>query len=238
MNRGFTVLELLVALIMTLFLIGAIGTAYQLSTDYSRKTPERLNAFQDEIQLRRTLLDLVQGTYVSADNDDRLSYFIAANSTGQASTADSLTFTTLSRRIDGGFLLDQDSTFEELNDKYGPQGGLTEVSINISPVGDPGDDREGLFLRIQSPSDGDPTQGGTERLLIPDITNVTYEFWDGTQWIDNWDTINGGQRRIPPAFRLTLERADRDPEYLTFRIPTSDITAENPFTQTTGATGP
>ncbi|ARU40622.1 hypothetical protein CCB80_05495 [Armatimonadetes bacterium Uphvl-Ar1] len=238
-KRGFTFIELIIAMTMTLLLIGSIATAYQITVDYSRKTPERLNAFQDQIQNRRTLESLMEGTYVSDDNDDRLTYFVAANATGQSTTADSLTFTTLSRRIDGGFLLDQDSTFEDLNDRFGPQGGLSEVSLNIQSVGDPGDDRAGLFLRIQTPADGDPTQGGTERLLFPNVTNVIYEFWDGAQWVDAWDTVNGGSRRIPPAVRLTLEREEEEPEYLTFRIPTSDVTAENPITQeSTGGTGP
>lgn len=235
-RRGFTLLELIVAMGMTVIIIGAIGTAYRLTLDYAESTPARLSAFQSEIQIRRTLEGLFTGAFLTTDADDRMSYFIAANSGGQVGDPDSITWVTTSRNPEGGFLISDSDDFEELHSQYGPQGGNSEVSLSINPVGDAGD-KQGLFLRIQTPADGDSTQGGTETLLIPDITRATYEFWDGTQWINTWDTINGGSRRLPAAVRLTLEREEGDPEIMVFRLPLSDVTAENPITQESGGGG-
>jgi prepilin-type N-terminal cleavage/methylation domain-containing protein len=238
-QKGFTLIEMIIALAMSLLILGSIGGAFEAALQYQRTTPARLNAFQDSIQTRKTLDTLLQGAFVSTDTADLLSYFVAADSTGQSTTADGLVFTTLSRPVDGGYIISDSVDSEELQDRFGPQGGLSEVSLSLTPVGDSGDS-SGLFLRIQTPGDGDPTQGGTEQLLVPDVTSVTYELWDGIQWVTTWDTINSGSRRLPAAIRLTLEFEDGDPEYLTFRIPGSDVTAENPIVQSTDGvpTGP
>lgn len=238
MRRAFTLIELLVALSLSMVLIGSISTAFFLTLQYSQNTPERLNDFQDRLQIRRTLENLIVGTYVSTDENDLLTYFVAGDSTGQSATADSLTFTTLSNQPEGGFLISDSEDFEELQERFGPQGGVAEVSLSLTPVGSPNEDDSGLFLRIQDPSDGDTTQGGTERLLIPGVTSITFEMWDGGAWVQTWDTINGGSRRIPPAVRFTLEYEEGPAEYLTFRLPNSDVTAENPITQTGGENGP
>ena len=237
-KRAFTLIELLVALALSLTIIGAISTSFALTLDYTRTTPERLNAFQDSNQVRRTLDGLFRGAFVSGDADDLLTYFVAGDSTGQSSTSDSLTFTTLSNQPEGSFLISDSEDFEELQNRYGPQGGTAEVSLSLTAVGDPETDDTGLFLRVQTPADGDTTQGGRERLLIPGVTAITYEFWDGAEWVQTWDTVNGGSRRIPSAVRLTLDYEEGDSEYLTFRIPNSDVTSEDPITQTGGATGP
>lgn len=240
-RRGFTLLELLVALGLSLILVGAITTSFQLTLDYARTTPERLNRFQDEVQLRRTIERLVAGAYVSADTADNLTYFATRSSGGDAATHDTVTFTTLGKAVDGGYLLSTGTDTDQLNTQFGPQGGIAEVSFSTVPVGDPDDsESSGLFVRIQTPSDGDPTQGGTEKLLIRDATSVTFEFWDGTAWVETWDTINGTSRRLPPAMRMTLQFSEGDPQIMTFRIPGSDVTSTNPITITGGGapTGP
>lgn len=238
-SRAFTLIEMVIALAMSMLVIGTIVTAFEISTQYQRTTPDRLNEFQESLQARKTLENLFQGVYVSTDETDQMSYFVAADSTGQTTSADGLVFTTLSKPISGGYLVSDSIDSEELHTQYGPQGGIAEVSLNVTPVGDPTNDESGLFIRIQNPSDGDPTQGGSEKLLIAGVTSITYELWDGIQWAVTWDTINGGTRRIPSAIRITLNFEEGDPEYLTFKIPGSDITAENPLTQATGdPTGP
>lgn len=221
---------------ISLIIIGAIGTALKLTIDYSVSTPARLTAFQNEIQYRRTLEGLFTGAFLTTDEEDRMSFFVASNSGTQVGDADTVTWVTMSKNPEGGFLTSDSEDFEQLHEQYGPQGGNSEVSISLSPVGDAGD-RSGLFLRIQTPADGDSTQGGTETLLVDGITSATYEFWDGTQWITTWDTINGGSRRLPAAVRITLEREEGTPEYLVFRLPLSDVTAENPITQEGGGDG-
>lgn len=231
-RRAFTLLELVVVMAMTMILIFTIGAAFKLALDFAERTPERLNRAGNAVQYRQTLESLFEGAYVSSSDDDALTYFVASSAGGQAANPDTVTFVTLTRPVVGGALLEQDNDFETLNERYGPQGGPTEVALSTFPVGDAGN-RQGLFLRMQTPADGDPTQGGRERLLVDGVVSATYEFWDGTQWLTSWDT-RIGQRRLPAAIRITLEFDDGDPEVLTLRLPLSDVTALNPIVQESG----
>ncbi len=231
-NRAFTLLELMVVMAMTMILIFSIGAAFKLALDFAERTPERLSRTGEHVQYRHTLETLFEGAFISADDLDSLSYFVASSAGGQASTTDMVSFVTLSRPVSGAALLDTTSTFEESNERYGPQGGSTEVSLSTIPVGNAGD-RQGLFLRMQTPADGDPTQGGRERLLVPEVASATYEFWDGSQWLTSWDTRTS-QRRLPAAIRITLSFDQGDPEVLTLRLPLSDVNALNPIVQESG----
>lgn len=62
------------------------------------------------------------------------------------------------------------------------------------------------------------------------MSEILFEFWDGTQWITSWDTDSDG-RRLPAAVRVTYRvSSDTDEHSFVVRIPTSDVTADNPMT--------
>jgi prepilin-type N-terminal cleavage/methylation domain-containing protein len=237
-TKAFTLLELLVALTISTIVIGAISGAFTVALRYARTTPDRLSVYQESFNSRAKLEQLFKGATITADTNDQLTYFTTGTADGDATEVSGLTFTSLPQSLPGGYLLDESDDFADLNTRFGPQGGTAEVSLSLEPVGDAPQDQTGLFLRIQNPSDGDLTQGGFEELLIPGVTEVTYEFWDGLDWVTTWDTQNGGSRRLPPAVRLTLSFEEEDQQILTFRIPSSDITAANPLTTEGGTQGP
>ncbi len=229
MKRGFTLVELLVTLFVSTIFIGSIGVAFSLGISFLNDQPDRLARFEDERATPTQLKSLFSGAYLSEDETDSLSYFTAPEEA--AGTATTLTFTSLSVPQDGAYLAERGSDSQTLNERYGPQAGLAEVSLSTVPVGASAQG-EGLFLRIQRPADGDPTQGGTERLLIEGATDVTYEFFDGTDWIATWDTQAGTGRRLPAAVRLTYSLpGESDPRTLILRLPLSDVTRDNPVTQ-------
>ena len=155
-------------------------------------------------------------------------YFLYNTESLQSVDQKTLVFTSLGKTIDGAFLRSDETDFETLNEQFGPQGGVAEVSISLNPIGSDAQG-EGLFIRIQNPADGDPTQGGSEQLLFPGVIDAQYEFWDGINWATTWDSILG-QRRLPAAVRMsfTMDGDDRPVVYV-FRIPGSDITVENPL---------
>lgn len=238
-RQGLTLVELMVVVAMSSVIVGALGSAYSLALDYAQRTPARLDDFQSEISRKNTLESLFRGAYLSTVADDPLTYFAAFSNSGQGSVPDTESFTSLGNPSEGGFLRATETDFETLNERYGAQAGMTEVSLSIVPVGDAGE-RVGLFLRTQRPADGDPTQGGTERLLWDGVTQFDLEFWDGQQWITTWDTRTGA-RRLPAAVRLNITVDEQEMESIVLRLPNSDVTSTNPLVQSTdgqGGTGP
>lgn len=230
-RRGLTLIELLVALALTVGVAASLAVVFRSSADFALRGTESLDQRQAEQDQNDELERLVEGAYLTPDATDTKAFFVAQSLGGASGSADTLTWTTLGRRLDGrATIADPNATFEDLNTKLGPQGGLAEVSISTQPVG--GDAQgNGLFLRVQRPADGDITQGGTERLLIADITRVSFEFWNGTNWVTQWDTRQG-DRRLPSLVRIILGTQDNDEaRVLTFPVRSSDVTTQNPSTQ-------
>lgn len=233
MNRrsGLTLVEMLIVIAMTAIILVALGSSYAIAVRFQREMPAREDARLAEISFERQLRATLQGAFLTADEDDTTSYFIASNQ-GQASgEPDTITFTTTAYAPSGDFIATEDE-FENLNETFGPQGGLTEVSLSMSPVGDSGDTNQaGLFLRKQRPSDGDATQGGNEELLNGQIETLSFQLFDGVDWVSEWDTTTG-ERRLPAAVRVYYTLVGDDQErVLTVRLPQSDVTLDNPAQQ-------
>ena len=234
MRRGFTLIELLVSAvvvgIISLALAGAFayGVSYQGRSEASRQAELEHRLFEDRVR------SLLEGATVDTDATDTSEYFLAG--TDAAGSDDRLTFTTALPRINGAQLESQDD-FETQNVDFGAQGGVEEVSFGLSPVGQT-TQTSGLFLREQRPADGDTTQGGTESVLEPNVTSIQWEFFDGLTWQTTWDTAQTS-RRIPSAVRVTYQlSSDATPHVFTVGLYKSDVTPDNPVTQTsTGAAG-
>lgn len=233
---GITLIELLTALVIGVFVAMALSFAFSTATRYQTEVvPRRAEALQ-EFAIEARLRNLLERAFVDISQDSEHTYFIgrvdpsgsSSLSAGEAATE--LMFTVAGGRLPGGALAQDGSTFEDRNATIGPIGGITERRIGLSPIGDAGN-LTGAFLREQTPSDSDPEQGGFESLLDERITTLSFEFWDGADWQPDWDT-NTGERRLPAAVRIsyTLD-TDEDELVRVFvvRLPASDITAANPL---------
>ncbi|HVT14147.1 MAG TPA: hypothetical protein VHE55_17935 [Fimbriimonadaceae bacterium] len=251
-RRGITVLELIVSLVMSVFLVAAATSAYTSAIAFEKHNAAYLEANEARLNLERKIRSLLEGAYVSSSTTDTMTYFLGetSGSTADATTADTLIFTTLSAGLNDNELTSDDD-FETMNQTYGPQGGVTEVEFSLTPVGDAGQDKQGLFLRTQTPGDGDPTQGGFEKILDPDVRSIQFQFYNGTGWDPTWGTsgvnlqtttttqnnVQTGQdgRRIPAAVQVTYTLAS-DPDGVTHsfivQLLHSDVTAENPVAVT------
>lgn len=228
MRRGLTLLELLISVAGIIMITGALSFSYSVALQWQQRLPgtgleqERLERFEDRIRT------IVEGAYITADANDALTYFEGTSASGDTIQPDTLTFTSLTVPPDGAFLAPQDSSFEDMNDEYGPQTGVAEVSISRLPVGEQAPPGEGLYLRVQRPSDGDPTQGGWESLITAEVEDVHWEFYNGSEWVSEWvpDTLG---RRLPSAVRMFYRILGEDTERsLTIRLRHSDATLENP----------
>lgn len=250
-RRAIALIELLISAVITLIVVGAAGAAYVSSIASERQLQRSQEAQSNQVRIEQRLRDLISAAFVSADENDASTFFIGQAS-GTSSTdntyADTLTFTTLGEGVNGGVMASTDD-FETLNQRFGPQGGVAEISLATTPVGIPPQEQQGLFIREQRPADGDPTQGGSESVLDPDIASIQFEFFDGNDWVPTWQTaqptsgVESGTatnygRRLPAAVRITYtltSDSSNGGHQIIVRLPHSDVTTDNPATP--GGTG-
>lgn len=158
-----------------------------------------------------------------------------ASTAAGSGDADTLMFTVMGRPLPGNVLsADPNNDFETDNQTYGPQGGIAEYAISMTPVGD-SQGKTGVVLREQVPADQDATQGGWESIIEPDITNISFEFYDGNQWQSSWNTFAQTTRQLPAAIRVdyTMPGEAQDRVFIVGLAYTT-VTPNNPATTTGG----
>ncbi len=236
-QNGIVLVELLLVLAITAIMTVAIGYAFVAALDVQRTHVSRQSQVDTVAAMQRRITKLLQGAVLADDSADETTYMLGqASEYGDTGTmgCDELIFSTVSEAVPAAAVNDTD-TFEEQHEKMGCIGGVAEVRLGVDPIGEAGD-RSGLFIRVQRPSDADTTQGGRERVLCADIQRIGFQFWDGLEWLDTWDTVSVS-RRLPAAVRVSYTlTGDKDKEVHTFivRIPGSDVDADDPVeTETT-----
>lgn len=250
-RRGITLIEILVAAALTVILLSALSYGYVAGLDIERRYAQRREERDQQQILETRLADMIRGAKISADDTDLTTFFVG-ESTGNGNTdlgCDRLTFTTVAPSVPLSAMASTDD-FETQQEAHGPIGGVAEVSLSTTAVGQPTGDQAGLFERLQRPSDGDSTQGGNEMLLSGDVSEIGFQFWDGTQWAANWTTITG-ERRLPAAVKVSYilkdapagdsKAGNSDSGIRSFivPIPSSDVDAQTPAgPQTTSAGAP
>ena len=231
-QRGLTLLELLIVIVMFVIITVASGRAFVASLEYNKKVQaSRISRFkfaEFEDRVRR----LLQSAYLSTVTTDTNSFFIGGTQSqtptaAQSNDPNTLTFTILPPKIPGA-ISEATTDFETNNRSFGPATGITEVSLSLTPVGQ-APVQQGLFIRTQSPADSNTTQGGVESLLDADITEFSFEFWNGTSWVTDWNTQSQTAPRLPAAVRLTYRRRDENnSRTMVVRLIHRDVTALNP----------
>jgi prepilin-type N-terminal cleavage/methylation domain-containing protein len=230
-KRGVTLIELMITLVMTVLILGAASQATFVAINHGDKVKQSRSSRGKDAKFEERITTLLQSAYLSTLTTDTNSYFVYAegsNSSGAGTSAVGLTFTGQASRISLRFVNATDD-FETLNQQYGTLGGITEIAITQEPIGD-ASVTKGLFLRTQTPADGDLSQGGNQTNLDENISEISYEFYDGTGWVAAWDTQQDTVPRLPSAVRVTYKRTgDTDDHIFVARLPHSDITPENPY---------
>ena len=236
-SRALTLVELMVALAISTILMLALGYAFATGLDLERNRSARRQADRQVDAFEGRIRRMLEGAKLRETEDEtQANFFIGTLEGGDDSLGcDRLTFTTIAP---GASLSDRadERTFEEINTDLGPLGGLKEVSYGLVPVGET-NSTEGVFERIQTPSDIDPDQGGTESVLSASGARIGFEFSNGLDWSQTWDTQTGTQRRLPAVVRVRYVLVD-DPEErvreFLVPLPGSDVDSTNPVD--TGAT--
>lgn len=268
LQRGLTLLELLVVLVITVILMSAVSYAMMAEVSFQSRYEQRRTQQSRMDNTEREITRLIQGikfapatttgttgttggggaaattaatsTTVTPTSVGTTTYFQGLNDGGQALTgSDRLTFTTTEPGVPQSVVYSQDD-YQTQQNEQGPVGGVSEVSIGLQPVGTPTPgNSSGLFERVQTPSDTDPTQGGNEWVLDPNIDQIGFQFWDGQEWQPTWDTTTDETTTLPEAVQVTYTLRDEpgSPQHLfVVTIPASTVTAQNPYTGSTTTT--
>lgn len=233
-KRGITLIELISVVVCMAIIIGASSTSVYTAIVHTSKVKASRAVYDRNALFEDRLRAVIENAYLSSDATDTKSYFIGGQNVsqsapGQSSDENQLVFTGLSSRIPSEVLESTDD-FETLNSTYGPEGGVSEYALSLTPIGDSPVDTA-LFLRKQTPADGDNSQGGYQSVLDPDIDTISYEFYNGTDWDVTWDTQTTNIPRLPAAVRITYRRRDDSTDhYFIVKLIHSDVTPDNPVT--------
>ncbi|MBC8065797.1 MAG: prepilin-type N-terminal cleavage/methylation domain-containing protein [Chlorobia bacterium] len=235
-RSGVTLIELVISLAIVAILTGAVTRAFIAGLTYETSISEARAKKEAKDSIDNRLTDLFHAAYLSPDNTNTDTFFIGGTGSDEglgSGNADTVQFTIQGARPPSSSVENEDD-FETQNQANGPQGGVAEISLSATAVGDPGT-RSGVFIRTQRPSDSEPSQGGTEKVFDDSITSLEFEFWDGTAWQPSWSTLVGAEKRLPAAVRITYSRTSDGAEesnVLVVRLPLSDVTADDPAEQT------
>jgi prepilin-type N-terminal cleavage/methylation domain-containing protein len=246
---GLTLIELLIVLGITAILASALGYAFTAELTMQRVEEARRADLDRSDATERQITRLLQGAKLTVPAESspavvpgvlpglpagmavpaaQTTYFAGVvESSANELGCDRLTFTTTAPALPMAALSSTDD-FETQQQARGPIGGLAEISLSVTPIGD-ASGRTGLFERLQQPSDGDPTQGGVEFLLDPQIERVGFQFWDGLEWVTSWSAAS--PPRLPQAVRVSYTLRGAPPgEVRVFDVPlpSSDVSAQSP----------
>ncbi len=217
--RGISLFELLIVVALTMVVAMASAAVLIPVLQAEGRFRERDRDATRIARLNGDLERWLQSAILPTDG--RRGWFRATSSDGNH--VDTVSFTALTPPVDLSVMLDDaEEEFEAANQQFGVRGGISELQIGPVAVGAHASG-EGLFLRIQTPPDDDPDLGGQERLLFSGAVSLRFEFFDGVEWLEEWDTDTMATPSLPRAVRVYwwLEDEATDAHVVTVHLPNS-----------------
>lgn len=186
-KRGFTMAEVLVAILITSIVAGVIYGSYMgaLKIIYaSQKDMERTT-------MARLMLDRVSSDLACAFLRAGKEYlvFVGADGGEEGRGADTVTFITATH---------------ERPERDIPESALSEVTYSLDP-GDGG----GYLMRREDPTlDEDAFSGGEYRAIGEGLAGLDFEYLGDGGWVPSWDSREHDS--LPRAARVTLTMATEE----------------------------
>lgn len=182
-HDGFTIAEVLVAILVTAIVAGVIYGSYMggIKIIYSaEKDMERTS-------MARLVLDRITTDLSCAFLRPGKEYlvFVGTEAAGSEHPSDTLTFIASNRERSG---------------RDAPESILCEVSYAL----DPGGQGELFILRREDPTlDEDPFSGGETRAIGEGIAGLKFDYAGEGGWESSWDSRESSS--LPKAVRVTIE---------------------------------
>jgi type II secretion system protein J len=185
-RRGFTLIELIIAGVITAFVLGSISMSVAQLGRAKNTSKLRLDAF-----LRAdAALDAVRKDVVSVIRTDDLFFtrLLLINDTIRAENEE----------FDRDEILVFNTRVKALrNIEFSGEGFEYETQYRVA------DDDWGpvLWVRNDAMPDEYPLGGGMAKPVVEGIVSISFEAYDGGQWLEQWDSDIDG---LPLAIRVTI----------------------------------
>ena len=88
--------------------------------------------------------------------------------------------------------------------------GLLDNQVDGAPLGLARADVDRLAGTIDNPSDSEGLMAESAEFLAPEVESLTFRYFDGVDWVDEWDSELQGA--IPTAIEITLGFVPPDPD--------------------------
>lgn len=88
--------------------------------------------------------------------------------------------------------------------------GLLDNQVDGAPLGLARADVDRLAGTIDDPSDSEGLMAESAEFLAPEVESLTFRYFDGVDWVDEWDSELQGA--IPAAIEITLGFVPPDPD--------------------------
>jgi general secretion pathway protein J len=195
--RGFTLLELLLAVMIFAVVLSALHVVFFTAFKLRNKTTENI---ERGLPLQQTLAIIKRDLANLAPPGGPLSGLLQSTPTATSSGSMSA-----SMNGQGG---PQFYTAVGIVDDSAPWGEIERVSYTLSPAtqNTPGQDLHRMVTRNLLPASQADTD---DQYLMSGVESLAFQFYDGNAWRDTWDstqadTLTGLTNNLPRAIKLQL----------------------------------
>ena len=202
-RTGFTLIEVLIASAIVALLTAGLGASLHVAFKARRSAADGIAT----IRAARIALDSLARDLQSALPPTGV---LAGAMTGGSDTSGTISFyATSSGSVGNGASDIQQVTFTVIgpNDVQTTSG--TAAASPLKPGAMTGSDESVLVRRVKRSLLAPVDETLTDQVLCRHVRSLTMRYYDGTQWLDTWDST-GVDNTLPLAIELTLSLAPTD----------------------------
>jgi type II secretion system protein J len=212
-EKAFTLIELIISAALTSMILASSYICLNASLKGRKLVQQR----SDAIQTARVALDLIAADLRSATALSEEFEFLGMHRAIGEMEADNMDFAT-----------------HRYSPKRRNEGDFCEVSYYVSQDEETG--QQVLYRRRDSTPDPEPLAGGTKEEIATGIKGLSFTFYDGFEWWENWGDAEGSAQfmefpdanmtGMPEAVRIAIA-IDPDPKINPAGFGTNSVTSLN-----------
>ncbi len=200
MKRGFTLIEVLLALTITALIISFIYSSFWVTVKSYNTLTEKEGLYRSARVIMDKIGTQLQSAYLDYIPPEKrkeilpATFFIGIDDTINGLPSDKVIFSSLS----GGYRV-------VYGEGVKPWGSSVELSYFVDIDMD-NPDLLDLFCRQDTTLDRDPLSGGITYPMMFEVKGLNFRYYDkfSHQWYDNWDTRENGSYYLPHLVEISL----------------------------------